>query len=177
MTTSQTNLPVKRDIGALVDAICEAYVDATNGGRWESKYIEGHGWVTYCNEAVNYVAKAFEYKKFDKPNTVYPHDAILANQQFDILADQAGDWIKVTGKMGQDLANEGALVIAAWKNPDGGAGHVCVLRPGHFAHSGTWKTIAPKCLNIGKSTFIDKKASWAFRSEPKYFVLKDLDGK
>lgn len=174
MNTTPPNLIVKKNIGTLVDSICEAYAKGLPGGIWEPKYVPGHGLITYCNEAVNYICKAFGYAKFDKPGTPYPTDAILANEQFDIMSDQAGDWIKVTAKVGQDLANQGAVVVAAIQME--GHGHVTIIRPGNIAYSGTWKTAAPKCMNIGKNNFIDKKASWAFRAEPKFFTLKESDG-
>ena len=37
----------------------------------------------------------------------------------------------------QALANQGEIVIAAWKNPSGASGHVALAVPGESAASGT----------------------------------------
>jgi len=165
---------MKRDIGKLNDAICEAYVRGLPGGQWAPFMGISGEWYNFCNEAVNYICKAMDYQFFDRIETVSPHDAILANQMFDIMIDPESDWMQVSARESQALANGGALVIAGWKHPTSGHGHVAVVRPGCTKYSGNWKSDAPKILNIGKDNFIHKKASWAFRMVPHFFVLKDM---
>ena len=48
--------------------------------------------------------------------------------------------------------------------------HIVVLRPGVFVKSAKWKKNVPKCLNIGKTNFIDKGVNYAFEKPPHYFV-------
>lgn len=162
--------PVK-NIPLLIDAICEAYDDP----HWQPRYIPSHGWITYCNEAVNFICKKFGYTKFDRPESPEPKDALLANR-IDQILRSSGDWGQVSGDEAQDMANQGALVIATLANPSG-HGHVCVIRPGQKVWSGTWNQNAPKCMNIGKENFIGKKASWAFRRVPDFFFLRDKNGR
>ncbi len=164
---------MRKDLPTLMDAICEAHSMALGDGRFAPKYSpELKRLITHCNEAVNYIAVKFGYKKFNKSETLDPFDAKLANEQHDIM-ESSEEWIKVKMPEAQQLANQGALVVASIKNP-GGPGHVLVLRPGRPEPSGTWGQSAPKCLNVGGSVFLHKKASWAFRSVPTYFAWGGL---
>ena len=164
---------MKKILDVLIDGICEAHAMALGEGRFAPKYSKEMGrLVTHCNESVNYVAKKFGYFKFDLTNSTDPFDARLANEQHDIM-ESSEEWTEVKMPEAQKFANEGALVIGSLKNPKG-PGHVIVLRPGMAQHSGTWGQLAPKCLNVGGSVFLDKKASWAFRTVPTFFVLNQL---
>jgi hypothetical protein len=91
----------------------------------------------------------------------------------DIMANLEGKWLSISGANAQYHANQGALVIAGLKNNDG-HGHVCIVRPGIIQHSNTWQAEAPRVMNVGKTVFIDKKASFAFKEIPQYFVLKEM---
>lgn len=138
----------------LIDACCEA---RDNPG------FQPLNSVTFCNQAVSYVAERMGYKKFL---------GLQANDIFDLVSKE-DDWLKINPEVAQAHANSGALVIAAWKNP-GGHGHVATVRPGEFAASAKWKTDrVPKVLNIGKDVFIGKGANYAFSETPSYFVLKE----
>lgn len=164
---------MKKDIPRLMDAICEAHAMALGDARFAPKYSRELGrLITHCNEAVNFVAKRFGYLKFNRPESHDPFDAKLANEQHKIM-EEGEEWIKVKMPEAQQLANQGALVIGSIANP-GGPGHVIVLRPGVPEQSGSWGQSAPKCLNIGGSVFLNKKASWAFRSVPTFFALNEL---
>lgn len=161
---------MKKNLPVLVDAVCEVFAMSLGDGRFAPKFSKEMGrLITHCNEAVNYICKKFGYLEFDKENTLDPLDAKLANQQHDIM-ETSDRWIIVEMPQAQQLANDGCLVVASTKNPNG-PGHVVVLRPGISQFSSSWKSDAPKCVNVGGSVFIDKKLSFAFRNEPKYFVL------
>jgi len=145
-----TNLPL------LIDAICEAFMKGVQGGIWEPS-----PGVTHCNEAVNFVAYRMGYSGFS---------GLMANDICDKL-DKAEDW-KLTTPVGAQLAaNQGSLVVAAWKNP-AGHGHVCIVRPGNPVPSPDWGMQAPKIMNIGKVNFLDKPASFAFTKleMPRFFI-------
>ena len=136
-------------------------------GCGEYSSVKDHS--TDCNRFVNEVCEGMGYKTFK---------GLLANQIYDSLMKN-GEWLEVAGDVAQFHANSEALVIAAWKNPTGGHGHVCVVRPGEAEASGSWgimnKTV-PKVANVGEpdKCRIDRKASFSFAKDkiPKYFVLK-----
>jgi hypothetical protein len=154
----------------LVDAVCDALARALPGEKWAPKMLDGT-FYTYCNEAVNFVARIMGYEKFDRPLVTGGDEAILANQMIDKMNEPDGDWMEVYADVAQHHANNGSLVIAGMKN-NIGHGHVCIVRPGMLQHSGNWEAPAPRVMNVGKDVFIDKKASYAFKSQPNYFVLK-----
>lgn len=162
------------NVARLIDACCEIFERSLVGGD-----LSDANGVTHCNEAVNYVAKAMGYNGFDKLKTLDPTDAILANQMYDAMASNP-EWMEVDGTVAQAHANNGALVIAAWKNPTGIHGHVAVVRPGQLTHSMKWANQPPqparipKIVNVGKAEcrYIARGANWSFGEEPKYFVLK-----
>lgn len=160
-----------RNIGQLVDALAEAFSLAQKGQPWEPKF-DGAVLTTFCNEAVNYICRKMGYLGFDKPHSPHSYDAILANDIIKAMMN-GPDWKEVDAAEAQDFANQGALVIAGLSNP-GGHGHVCVVRPGCAEWSGSWQALSPKVMNVGKDCFIDKKASFAFRTPPKYFVLRTM---
>jgi hypothetical protein len=167
---------METSVPKLNDAWCEAFEASLPGG----KFAEKDG-ATHCNEAVNYVAKKMGYSGFDDLRTKFPDDAILANAMFELMV-LSPDWMQVDGTVAQAHANEGALVVAAWKSPAGVHGHVAVIRPGNLTHSTKWGNLPPdppripKVANIGKAEnrFIARGANWAFGEEPKYFVLKAM---
>ncbi len=147
----------------LMNAIYWAYNQGL--GDW-TPGIDG---TTYCNFAVNYVCKAIGYMGFGS------EDPILANEMIRRMKDPNGDWMVLgSPEVAQAKANEGSLVVAGSAFA-GGHGHVCVVIPGLLEYSGTWKKLTPKVMNIGKTIFIGKKASWAFQAdnEPDFFGLKE----
>jgi hypothetical protein len=156
----------------LIDAICDAYSMALPGEKWAPRMIDGVLY-TYCNEAVNFICKRMNYTKFDRPLVTSGDEAILANQMFDKMSEPEGDWMAVFADVAQYHANQGAIVIAGMKNKLG-HGHVCIVRPGILQHSGKWQAPAPRVMNVGRDVFIDRKASFAFREQPSYFVLKEM---
>lgn len=100
----------------------------------------------------------------------YDFHKLLANQIYDKMRSDK-NWVEVDARGAQKLANEGCLVIAGWKNPDG-HGHVAVVRPGEPYYSNSWGGVAPKVMNIGTENFINRSASYAFSKErmPKFFA-------
>ena len=145
----------------LIDAICTVYDKAwvsENGNRPVYKPEDG---VTHCNFAVQDVAKMMGYKELDHR---------LANEICDFLS-ASKDWSKIVMGGVQDLANQGALVIAGMHgNPHG---HVCVVRPGLSKWSTKWNAPVPAVMNIGGSCFISKGINFAFRDIPDFYVWKD----
>jgi hypothetical protein len=167
-----------RDIGKLMDAICEAYNMSlpVGAGRnlFEPFFSVGEArWYTKCNEAFNFIARRMNYDHFDMAATPNPTDAALANVMFAEMNDPNGHWRRIDAILAQKMANEGCLVAAASKN-EPGHGHICVIMPGTAELSGTYAEMVPKVMNVGKDVFIGKKASFAFRQEqkPSYFCLK-----
>lgn len=85
----------------------------------------------------------------------------IANQIADNLA-KSKEYREVTPAEAQKLANEGKLVVVAWKNPDPHHhGHVATVRPekpGGPQHAGT----GPLINNVGAKNGI-MRASQIFR--------------
>ena len=162
-----------KNLPKLIDAICEAFSDGLQGQRWAPMVGADGRIYTYCNEATNYICKAMGFDGFDKPKTASPDDAFFANEMYDAMDKSQEEWKRVIATEAQDLANQGSLVIAAWRNPIGGPGHVAVVRPGVLDYSNSWKSYAPKIMNIGRENFIHKKASFAFREIPHFYVWKE----
>ena len=156
-------------VAKLIDAICENFMNALPGKPWAPVY-DGDTLVrTFCDFFVSGVVKlGFEYTGFINPLT---GEAYLADKMVDIM-QSSDEWMKeVSGNMAQFHANQGALVVAGWINPDG-HGHVCIVRPGIEVFSGHWNKNAPRVANVGKDVFINEDAAYAFIDEPSYFVLK-----
>ena len=96
---------------------------------------------TYCNiflwdvtramgaEIPHYVdAKTMEPKEY--PDVSGARE-LNANGIYDWLGEKGTQhgWVSVTAEQAQRYANEGHPVVTAWKNPDGGHGHVQVVCP------------------------------------------------
>jgi predicted transcriptional regulator len=140
----------------LVDACCEAY---------DNPAFQPKDGVTYCNQAVQYVAEKMNYTRFNSK---------LANQIVQLM-EEAEEWREIPIKEAQINANQGRFVVAGLEeNPHG---HVVVVRPGLMGTSGKWGIQVPKVLNVGKENFIAKGLNWAFREKPKVFVLERKETK
>lgn len=129
-----------------------------------------HHETTYCNLAVQAVAKAMGCTAFDKPHGVSPE---LADEMYKVMQSSKDFIVKPIGDC-QWLANEGTLIIAAmpsWMLLQS-AGHVCTLTPGHEDYSGHWDKKTPLCLNLGRkgTCFRAKGVNWAFQVEPFFFA-------
>lgn len=121
--------------------------------------------VTHCNEYVQLVSAAFD---------VTDLKGLLANDMYELMRDKTNEWTLVSGEVAQQHANVGALVIAAWFNPEGPHGHVSIVVPGFPAASEKWHDPGcPVLANVGEIQFckIGITANWAFGQEPSYFVL------
>lgn len=141
----------------LLDAMCEAYdiyqtpKDVTGDGKPE----------TFCNLAVQHVCGRMGYEKFK---------GLVANQMIDFMR-RSFDWEKIEMSRAQELTNGGRLVLAGQQAQ--GHGHVAVIRPGVAEFSGSWNEKAPKACNVGATSFIGKRLSFAFKQKPEFWVLKD----
>lgn len=73
-----------------------------------------------------------------------------ANQQADWLRDKgaARGWEEVSPVQAQARANEGHAVVAAFKNEEGGHGHVAMVRPG-FKSAARIKAEGPQIAQAG----------------------------
>jgi hypothetical protein len=164
-----------KSIAKLMELVYKVHQFGFQGEKWDPSLNSTTGEiVTKCNEAVNFVSKNMGYFLFDIPNTRNPDDAILANAMIDMMENRKEEWELLDIEAAQDQANQGRLIIAGWKNPTGDHGHVCVVIPGLIEFSGTLNSKVPKIINIGKSNFIGKKASFAFSELPKYYGLKEI---
>ena len=150
----------------LIDTVCEVFMM----GQHDKPFFPRNG-TTYCNEAVNQVLLKYEYKKFNKPSFDHPYNAVWANSMIWEMMNNKNDWMAIAGDVAQCHANCGSVVIAGLKNLNGDHGHVCVVMPGTMSMSGHLNKMVPKVMNIGKDVFIGKGSSYAFHTEPLYFVL------
>lgn len=149
----------------LIETICQAWSRCLPPPQSDGAFYPV-GDLTHCNEYVETVLAEYGYLKMA---------GLMANQMGDYLSLHTDDWLNVDGAVAQSRANEGGIVIAVWKNPTGGHGHVSLVFPGRLGSSGHWKTNSvPKLANVGALEFcrIGIGANWCFHDEPRYFVLK-----
>lgn len=170
-------MTIENKVPKLIDVILTAWTKSLHPPYGTGEYSSILDGMTDCNRFVYEVLANYGYKKFWDEKEKRP---ILANQMFDLLVSN-GDWIEVSGDIAQFHANTGALVVAAWKNPSGEHGHVCMVRPGIAEASSTWgvtEPMIPKVANVSRPYLCraDRKASFAFsiNSMPSYFVKKDM---
>jgi hypothetical protein len=125
---------------------------------------------TYCNQAAYLTIQALDnnFTQFTNTDGGFPEPEDADNYQYknsnhwcDVLVEQAGKGIIVefTGTVpekeakAQAKANEGYVVIAAWKNlkpkseGGGGAPHFATVRPGFSSHP----QYGPMLANVGSS--------------------------
>ncbi len=156
----------------LNDAITMGWTKSMPHPYGDGTFSAASDGITYCNRFVNLVCEAIGYTKFSRPGAL----PILANDMYDLMLS-GEDWKEVDGKTAQWYANTGCLVVAAWKNPTGGHGHVCVVRIGELGSSHNWQSEeVPKVANVGRPDLcrIDRGANFAFSEMPKYFALKSM---
>jgi hypothetical protein len=86
---------------------------------------------THCSAFVAAVCRRLDVPMLEPPPRMY-----LSNRQHDWLRGrgQALGWRQVGAVRAQELANQGYLVVASWKNREKdryhrGAGHIAVVRP------------------------------------------------
>ena len=156
------------DNSALVDAILEGWHKCLKEPYGDGDFTPEDG-VTDCNRFTNCVAEKMGCTDLK---------GLVANQIFAFLSNDAPGWSKVTGFAAAEYANQGCLVVAAWRNPNPKAsGHVAVVRPGRPVTSTKWKHATPgvpMVANVGPADRcrLDRGANWAFGEEPSYFVWK-----
>ena len=159
------------DVAKLVDAICEGWTKCLPPPYGDGTFSSAQDGMTDCNRFTNLVCQRMGFTKFVSDGQ---HEPILANAMVDYMTAHPEEWKPVSGHNAQWYANLGVLVIAAWKNPTGGHGHVCVVRPGELTSSGHWNTSdVPKVANVSVPGLcrLDRGANYAFPDEPKYFAL------
>ena len=144
---------------------------------------EGTETVTYCNMFVRDILN-------DIFGTWPGFDDLLANQMFDYMEGHPETWKKLDGtfeyeinkqkvrKYGPDygkateMAAQGCLVIAAWKNPAGVHGHVCIVPPENtLIYSNKWGRAVSMAANVGSSNWYGKAISFAFIQEPNLYLF------
>lgn len=116
---------------------------------------------TYCNFAVQRVAKAFGLIDLDGLN---------ATQIYEHLAAGNG-WMKVPGEQAADFAQRGGLAIAAMHVQFHGHGHVAALYPAPMGESASLGRTVPQVANVGQHNGV-KRSSEAFPpkfGEAEYF--------
>ena len=137
--------------------------------QWNDYDIKEGTSATFCNRFVTDVTTQLTgYEGFI---------GLRANQMYNAMMFETENWseVKFDSSMNTDLefyrkTIEGNLVIASQQGDP--SGHVCIVLPSEFVISGKWGKYVPLCANIGKSNFLSKAISWAFRLEPKYFIYK-----
>lgn len=68
-------------------------------------------------------------------------------------------------------ADQGKLVVVAWKNVDGEHGHVALVHPGATVQSGKWKMKVPKIAQAGTTVFTDQSLAEGFGPDKKAALL------
>lgn len=163
---------VKQDVFLLLDSIREGWTKCLPTPYGDGAFSSAIDGMTDCNRFVNFVCMKMGYLKFVPDGETLP---IKANQMMDYMLEHLDEWREMTGAVAQWNANRGLLVIAGWKNPDGGHGHVCIVQPGVLGESEKWKSNqVPKVANVSTPELcrIDRGANWAFSSQPRYFGIK-----
>lgn len=159
-----------KNIGLLVDLICEAYDNPIFKAHTVKLYSGEEIEETHCNMAVNYVVKNFGFKDLMDQKTLEPFNA---NKIIDILSSSKC-WREIDNyNLAQQWANDGGLCVAGLK----GAvhGHICIIRPGRVVESGKWGMSMPKCCNIGSKQFtsISNGLNWAFLEKPRMWIYEN----
>lgn len=160
-----------QDVSKLIDAICEGWTKCLLPPYGDGEYSSAVDGMTDCNRFVNFVCQKLGYRKFVKDGQTEP---MLANEMVDYMQTTDYEWKEIGGYTAQWYANLGELVIAGWRNPTGGHGHVCIVRPGSLGASDHWHSDqVPKVANVSDPDRcrIDLGANYAFSTEPKYFVM------
>lgn len=161
----------------LLDVIVESWTRCLPKPYGDGEFSPKDG-STDCNRHVHQVCSTYAgYAKFIDQSKA---SIMLANEMIDTMTAHPEDWMLLPdGKMAQWHTNQGGLVIAAWKNPTGGHGHVCPVFPGSLGTSGKWGIGAndpavPKVANVGpeERCRLDRGANYAFGEIPRYFLLK-----
>lgn len=165
---------ITRDLPLLIDAICEGWTKCLVGDYGDGTFSSAIDGMTDCNQFVNYVCQRLGYTKFVPAGQRLP---ILANQMVDYMLENHKEWWELSGLATQQFANLGVLILAGWKNPSGGHGHVCVVRPGKLTTSEKWSSSdVPKVANVSVPSLcrIDRGSNYAFSNPPAYFALKEM---
>ena len=112
-------------------------------------YVKGRDKVgemtAQCNVGVNHAFKSLTGSS--------ELSGLRANEMYDQMTISS-NFTPVQITEVQALANQGEIVIAAWKNPSGASGHVALAVPGESAASGTWAGQSAKSLG-GIPKFMD----------------------
>ena len=123
------------------------------------------GDVTYCNVAVQLIAKRLGCTELDH---------MTANQMVDFL-EKSDKWRKDNGERAASHAENGGLAVAAKQYYQ--HGHIAVIYPyGTLGFSGSWNKLVPYVANVGKMNAIIK-VSEAFPvtdDEPFYFLRGEV---
>jgi len=148
-----------RNMAKLMTGLLEAYENPD----FRPVIQDGKIVKTYCNEAVQHVARVMGCNDFDH---------LTADEICQFLAQRKG-WKEIMMRETQFLVNEGSLVIAGLSSQNLGAahGHVCVLRPGEQVWSEHWKSMVPAVMNVGGQNFILR-----FRTSGGEYISAGING-
>jgi hypothetical protein len=155
---------------ALIDVVTEGWSKCLPKPYGDESFMPA-GDVTHCNQYVHFVATKLGYTKFQPDGK----PLLMANEMFDLLNTNTDEWISVGSGVAQWHANNGGLVVAAWKNPDGGHCRVSIVFPGELGSSGNWNSDqVPRMANVGPAERckIGIGANWCFHDVPKFYALK-----
>lgn len=127
--------------------------------RYAKRDVTGDGKPeTFCNFFTRDVSRAM--------HAPLP-EGMRANQMFDWLDGaeaKAAGWETCDEHTAQRAADEGLFVVAVWKNPSGGPGHITPLIPSE-GQPGTW------VANVGANNFARGLLVRAFGGlKPSFFV-------
>ncbi len=141
-----------------LSTLCQEAVEQFQPERkWlpeENEYVD----VTYCNQAVNYIATNLGYTRFQGK---------LANQMVKLM-ETSPDWAPLSAEDAKKAADDGRLVVAGVKGDK--HGHVAVVMPGReMVWSRKWHKKAPVVASAGKKNWIIG-ANWAFKDPPGYWA-------
>ncbi len=123
-----------------------------------SRYQPGGG-KTYCN--------IFAWDVTSAMNCEIPHwvdsKEQNANANYDWLVNGNGGWYSVTESTALSNAKKGIPTVVAWKNTDGGSGHIAVVRPTNGS--------SVRIAQAGATNYSDTSISTGFGSKSplKYF--------
>ena len=123
--------------------------------------------LTFCNKFVSKIVK--DILGDEEAKVV---DGKSANQQFEAL-EKSKAWkaVAITQDSLSDAhksANKGTIVLAAYKDPAGGHGHIAVVVPADaLEKSGKWGLKLPFIGQAGKTVFPKKKLSYGFSAAKK----------
>jgi hypothetical protein len=130
---------------------------------------EGKG--SHCSAfapAVAYLLDVYLLRPWDKP------DKGLANLQADWLRTNTAGWFPIPSMTdAQHLANDGLLVVASCREPDGKSGHIAVVRPSERSDAHV-RAYGPQICQSGMNNYNSTNVTAGFDQHPGAFPTRIL---